>query len=899
MITVRTRWLLLSRVVALFTTFFIVFSVSYSFITAPVVKADNWAGWDIIHTIYYNPAQEDANNPFLKTAASDLQTYLGQMSGKTWDVVTTSPLPPAIYLLVNASQLAGYGNEAFHLVMDSNGVTITGKTAIACRWGAYYLLDEKLGVRWFKKGSAWTVVPSSLATLNNTNEIHEPTFVWRFPWWNTATGVADGASWAMHNKMYGEKDYDVYHDYAGILYYNTGMWTPTQNYWTAHPDYFLPKVSTVPDNWQLDPTNSTVQNWAINYMNASMSDSFGDTAQYPDKLTIGSVPVSPNDGVGWNPPYTSDQDITNIVANLAKTVANNIPNGMVSWYDYADYCMIPQLTLPSNVLSYVALNYNYSNLSNAERILGNINDGASVGVRDYINVMSWFGDVAGIQRDLVNHLTWLGANGVKYYNGESVDSWGGALGLNMYLIGKKLWDSTLDTESLITDFYNKAFGPAANDMRAYYENIGSSNISMQTMFNALNAAMTDASGNSSVLARIRQEICYAYFVWKSANIGIASLSQNDEQAFYIFLCKTRDWYIVDFNDGQGYSWEPTVRASLESRFGLSDAQVNALQDFTTPTNSQVNTWLSQGVAAFASCTDPLPINARLLNLVPLGDNGTVYSPMEANYHTIIIPSNGGETITVRVKVEAGCVAYLQWYNPENMETDYHEYTGPIDWTSVNFSAPEAGYYYLRVTRSQPAVSEKNWIDVPNRAAAEMVGNGNQIDLEKDGDTPTRIYNTTTQYFYVPAGTSKFAFCGDGAGSPYDLVGYLQEPGGTQHSFDFTNPDNSCTITSPASGLWKLVITSCNTYRWMWFTGIPALMWYSPQYLLVPIGSNASSQPAIKPDVNGDGVVNILDIIDIAQHWNETGPKGWIKEDVNNDGIINLLDISLVIHYWTK
>jgi hypothetical protein len=52
------------------------------------------------------------------------------------------------------------------------------------------------------------------------------------------------------------------------------------------------------------------------------------------------------------------------------------------------------------------------------------------------------------------------------------------------------------------------------------------------------------------------------------------------------------------------------------------------------------------------------------------------------------------------------------------------------------------------------------------------------------------------------------------------------------------------------------------------------------------------------DINGDGTVNILDIINITQHWNETGANGWITEDINENGTINVLDIILIGQNWT-
>jgi len=55
---------------------------------------------------------------------------------------------------------------------------------------------------------------------------------------------------------------------------------------------------------------------------------------------------------------------------------------------------------------------------------------------------------------------------------------------------------------------------------------------------------------------------------------------------------------------------------------------------------------------------------------------------------------------------------------------------------------------------------------------------------------------------------------------------------------------------------------------------------------------------LRPDVNDDGHINVLDMITIGQHWNETGAKGWIREDVNEDGTISVLDATLVGQHWT-
>ena len=55
---------------------------------------------------------------------------------------------------------------------------------------------------------------------------------------------------------------------------------------------------------------------------------------------------------------------------------------------------------------------------------------------------------------------------------------------------------------------------------------------------------------------------------------------------------------------------------------------------------------------------------------------------------------------------------------------------------------------------------------------------------------------------------------------------------------------------------------------------------------------------LQPDVNDDGSINVLDMITIGQHWNQTGAGGWIRQDINEDGAVNVLDATLIGQHWT-
>ncbi|MBC7261413.1 MAG: hypothetical protein H5T63_05320 [Chloroflexi bacterium] len=47
------------------------------------------------------------------------------------------------------------------------------------------------------------------------------------------------------------------------------------------------------------------------------------------------------------------------------------------------------------------------------------------------------------------------------------------------------------------------------------------------------------------------------------------------------------------------------------------------------------------------------------------------------------------------------------------------------------------------------------------------------------------------------------------------------------------------------------------------------------------------------DVNGDGIVNLLDLVAVALAYRASGPVVGPRADVNRDGVVNLLDLVLV------
>lgn len=65
---------------------------------------------------------------------------------------------------------------------------------------------------------------------------------------------------------------------------------------------------------------------------------------------------------------------------------------------------------------------------------------------------------------------------------------------------------------------------------------------------------------------------------------------------------------------------------------------------------------------------------------------------------------------------------------------------------------------------------------------------------------------------------------------------------------------------------------------------------------IALGTPGYSQSSLIGDVNGDGVVNILDLVAVASRFGESGAT---DVDVNGDGIVNVQDLVLVLNAFGR
>ena len=188
----------------------------------------------------------DETDECILTAVSELQTYIGKISGATLEHITESEYTEgAKAVILGETELeesitdidrSQIGADGFLLYSDGNNLLIAGGDSRGTLYGVYTLLEEYLGVRWFTP--TLEVVPESKDIVVDAalNRVVKPSFSIRR---NSPAG-ADDAYRARHKinvSFWNEAP-----EYGGSLTYV--LWDVTfdklvpDSLFAEHPEYF-------------------------------------------------------------------------------------------------------------------------------------------------------------------------------------------------------------------------------------------------------------------------------------------------------------------------------------------------------------------------------------------------------------------------------------------------------------------------------------------------------------------------------------------------------------------------------------------------------------------------------------------------------------------------------------
>ncbi len=426
-------------------------------------------------------------------ATEELNTWLRRISGTALPVV---PAPvqdrPHIFLggeaawaKLNAKrEVPRLGADGYVIKSVGRDLVIAGETPLALSFGVSAFLEHYLDCRWFWPGENGMYSPSRpTLRIGQVDEVSRPDF--RVRW------IVREGDCARFNRL----NVGVGRPGEFRVQWFVHTWqrlVPPKTYASTHPEFY-PEFGgkrKVPDGDRqinLCSTNPAVVQAAAETIDAVL-------ARDPN---VNMVSVDPMDSQRFcqcaacrrlqqpDAPYERRMsglvfDFTN---RLAQRVAEKHPDLLLKTIAYHTYLAPPKqagFRLHQNVAvqfcRFMCHNHPLNDPSCAENrhfnapLVAWTKLSRNVMMYEYYYKASWCGlpwPILPSVRQDIPYLKRLGVMGLA----TQWDHNAAGNGLAFYVATKLLWDSTIDVDALLADFYEKAYGAAAGPMREFHRRI--------------------------------------------------------------------------------------------------------------------------------------------------------------------------------------------------------------------------------------------------------------------------------------------------------------------------------------------------------------------------------------------------------------------------------------------
>lgn len=456
-------------------------------------------------------------------AAEELQTYIKKISDADLKIIHDKEDISGKNIYVgNSGSLKSFkitaenlGREGFTIRTHKGNLVLLGYDDVGTQFAVYTFLEDYLGVRWLWPGELGEIVPRKKSIrIGEINESQQPDFKWRDRGPGGALWGATSGPTEMHarSRLLGITEK---HQEEVMLWEKRNKWGgmkvsgghsisdafPPEKYATSHPEYFAlvngKRDVPGPDydhkhGSHICTTNPDVieiaSEWAVNFfdkhpeydaVNMSMNDGGGYCeCENCRALDSGIAIKGPNVFNPENKERTGEiitDRIFTYINQIAERVQQKHPEKYVVCFAYGSYKMppknidlepmvIPQYTLWS---AYMHANPEFK-AHHIETIKAWKEEANRVAIYEYyIN-----GDWPGLPRIPVSSFATsikdLYNMGVDLFQTQSGDEFA-INGINYYIAGKLLWDTSLDEQNLLNDFYDKGFGKAGKYVQSYHK----------------------------------------------------------------------------------------------------------------------------------------------------------------------------------------------------------------------------------------------------------------------------------------------------------------------------------------------------------------------------------------------------------------------------------------------
>ena len=788
-----------------------------------------------------------------RKVADELSDYLSQITGAPFEVQTgdgsqgivlgtLAEFPDAALDKALETRDAFDGIEAYAIRTDSGRrLRLIGATDVGASHAAFRFL-ETLGCRWFFPAKEWEVIPSRPKLVVSIDETDRPAILSRRIWWGygffdrrEGRCQADYKAWARHNRMAQSRRIWCGHAWQSIIRDN-------QAAFDAHPEY-LALVKDERRGPQFCVSNPAMRKiaaeWALGQLRrrpeldmVSMETSDGSNhCECESCGKLGSI---------------SDR-VFGLANEVAGVVAGEFPGKMVGMYAYNDHCEPPSFALAPNVYvqstaGFIRGRYTFDELMELWP-----KHCKNMGFYEYFSVWLWDFDMLpggrGANVDLISErIRRYASLGATSLDCESGNNWG-LHGRGYYIANKLMWNPQLDVDALLADFYEKAFGPAADAVRRYYERLDPGNEPLMSehllalALRDLQEASELAKDRADVLARLdhlKQYFHYVRLRWDHDRVGQASslpgrqdarpTGSKKELALAALTHVYRSRYsYMNHWEAVRQSWTRKAAEDFDeptwSSYDRSGQQPWRVDD--PYTHDETERLFQEDLARFQP--EPVEESSFTKHLIPGGFTSKSPPASFQRYQKgtrYALYSRDGEPIELTI-----ITGVIAWYRDRPNAT--YSVSNADGKEIVSGRLPQDGEEHaLRVAVPTAGLY---WFDFNDQAAGWgiKVAAGRPVAVALNrAKHPAHMGHMRRMYFYVPKGTDQLQYYWKGG--PHVLHGPDGEPVAEVTSKgDFVNIDVPSGTDGQVWSFSKLALGH------LWFFNLPNYLAASPEALLVP------------------------------------------------------------------
>ncbi|MGA2497298.1 MAG: DUF4838 domain-containing protein, partial [Tepidisphaeraceae bacterium] len=457
-----------------------------------------------------------------------------------------------------------------------------------------------------------------------------------------------------------------------------------------------------------------------------------------------------------------------------------------------------------------------------------------MGFYEYFSVYLWDHDMlpGGVGANIAALRTRIAAHaahGATSIDAESGDNWG-PHGRGYYVANKLMWDPKADAGTILDDFYQRAFGPAAPAMKRYYERFDPGNEPLMSEsllaegFRDVQEAATLAIDRPDVQARLHDLKHYLRFVqltWDLQREKDKELRKAGTIAVLRLVCRTRFSYM---NHWQALRHELASKAAREfdePTWVLNDPSPKPWNDDRAYTAEETEKEFQQGLSRFrAEPVEQLTFSqdlvpARVANAPPAASDQRYQGSGRYAFY-----SRQGEPLTFEIKT--GIIA---WYRDRAAA----RYT-ITDATGANVAQgrlPQDGEMHpLEIEVPRAGL---HFLDFDDAGAGWGInvaaGKSCSIVLPR-GRAMSHMGHMQTMYFYVPKGSRDLRYYW--LGGPHKV-----HTPDDRTVVDVSTSGRFVTIPVPDGQDGKIWSFTQLALGHLWFFNAPNLLAASPDALLLP------------------------------------------------------------------